>query len=158
MRNAYRCGMARLTPEQKEALVADLKAGNGTGAEIAARHNVSIATVATTKRRLGLTRNSSGPVDAVAASGPATVDEQIAAGRKLQNILNANGLDVKFKPSFDENFKVRFEWVGLEGFEINEGAAPAKIVKEGTEVPIYIERGQEAQVTLKLSDFAKLLK
>ncbi|QQL44368.1 hypothetical protein [Sulfuriroseicoccus oceanibius] len=150
--------MARLTPEQKEALVADLKAGNGTGAEIAERHGVSIATVATTKRKLGLTRNSAGGGAASSTGGPLTVDEQIAAGRKLQNILNANGLNVQFKPSFDDNFKVRFEWIGLEGFEINEGAAPAKIVKEGTEVPIYIERGQEAQVTLKLSDFAKLLK
>lgn len=148
--------MARLSTEQKEALIEDIKAGNGTGAEIAEKHGVSVATVATTKRKLGLTR---GGTAAPASTGAAlTVDEQIAAGRKLQNILNANGLDVQFTPSFDDNFKVKFSWSGLEGYEINEGAAPSKITKDGAEVPIFIQRGQEAQVTLKLSDFAKLLK
>lgn len=149
--------MPKLSPETKDALIADLKAGNGTGAELAEKHGVSIATVATTKRKLGLTR--SGSTSSTDSSGaPLTVDEQIAAGRKLQNILNSNGIDVKFKPSFDENFKVKFDWVGLDGYVIKEGAAPAKIVKEGTDVPVYVQRGQEAQVTLKLSDFAKLLK
>lgn len=51
---------ARITPELREAIIADLRSGHGTAAEIAARHGVSVPSIANIKREAGLTQPRSG--------------------------------------------------------------------------------------------------
>jgi nucleoid-associated protein YgaU len=45
----------KITPELREAIIADLRDARGTAAEIAARHGVSVPSVSNIKRQAGLT-------------------------------------------------------------------------------------------------------